>query len=104
MIRGISKTASDNHQNGKGIGMINLKAAIFTIFIALAVSYFLCILAGAMFGWVMYEAWIPLLPGFVWPVTPGGVLIGLAWIIGYGVYFGVLIVYPYNFLRKKLRA
>jgi len=51
--------------------------------------------------YTMYKAWIPLLPGFVWPVTPGGFLVGSLEVIGYSIYFGILIVYPYNYFLKK---
>ena len=80
---------------------INLKATIYTLFTALFISFVLCILAGMTFGWSMYEAWIPLLPGFSWPVTLGGSLVGALWIIGYSIYFGVLIALPYNYFLKR---
>jgi len=80
---------------------LDLKATICTLFTALFASFVLCILAGILFGWTMYKAWIPLLPGFVWPVTPGGFLVGSLWVIGYSIYFGILIVYPYNYFLKK---
>jgi hypothetical protein len=88
----------ENIVNGK----LDLKATVYTLFTALFLSFIVCILAGMLFGWTMHEAWAPLLPGFVWPVTPGGFLIGALWIIGYSIYFGVLIVLPYNkFLKRK---
>lgn len=96
-----SKAARNLGETRTGKGTINLKAAIYTIFITLTVSCVLCILAGLLFGWKMYEAWIPLLPGFIWPVNPLGFLIGLIWIIGYSVYFGILISLPYNFFLKR---
>ena len=80
---------------------LDLKATIYTLFTALFASFILCILVGILFGWTMYEAWIPLLPGFAWPVTPGGFLIGSLWVVGYSFYFGILIVYPYNYFLKK---
>lgn len=92
-----------NH-NGSIQEKIDLKVTIYTIFTVLIVSYILCLLAGNLFGWSMYVAWIPLLPGFVWPVTLGGFLSGLIWIVGYSFYFGALFVFPYNYFLGKRRA
>ena len=80
---------------------LDLKATFWGLFVALYVSFVLCILAGILFGWSMYEAWIPLLPGFNWPVTPGGFLVGSLWILGYSIYFAALFVYPYNYIVRK---
>lgn len=89
-------------QSDGGKSQLDLKAINYALFVTLIVSYILCILAGILSGWTMYEVWVPLLPGFVWPVTLGGFLIGVLWIIGYSFYFGALIVLPYNyFLRKR---
>ena len=93
-----TETKKENVVNSK----LDLKATIYTLFMLLFVSFIVCILAGMLFGWTMYEAWIPLLPGLVWPVTLVGFLVGALWIIGYSIYFGVLIVLPYNnFLKRK---
>ena len=54
------------------LGKLDLKSEIYTILIVLGVSYVLCIIAAWIFGWKMYQAWKPLLPGFVWPVTIDG--------------------------------
>ena len=72
-----------------------------TLFIALAISYVLCILGGLFFDWTMYKVWVPLLPGFTWPVSASGFLIGLLWIVGYSVYVAILLVVPYNFLVQR---
>lgn len=71
-----------------------------TIFIVLVVSYALCIAGDLLFGWTMYQAWAPLLPGFTWPLTAVGFLIGLLWILGYSLYGAALIVFPYNYLAR----
>jgi len=76
----------------------NFRALALTLFIALAISYPLCIAGDLLFGWTMYQAWAPLLPGFSWPLTAGGFLIGLLWLVGYSLYAAALIVLPYNFL------
>jgi hypothetical protein len=72
-----------------------------TLFIALFVSYVSCILACVLFGWQMHEAWAPLLPGFTWPATLTGTLIGLLWIVGYSLYVAALVVFPFNYFVRK---
>ena len=72
-----------------------------TLFVALTVSYLLCIAAGLLFGWTMYQVWLPLLPGFTWPLTAVGFLIGLLWMVGYSLYIAALIVFPYNYLTRR---
>lgn len=83
---------------------LNLRATAITLFIALEVSYILCIVGGLLFSWVMYQAWQPLLPGFTWPLTPGGFIVGLIWLALYSVYVAVLIVLPYNHLTRHITA
>lgn len=77
---------------------INFRALFLTLLIASVVSYLLCIAGDLLFGWRMYQAWAPLLPGFSWPLTTGGFLIGLLWLVGYSLYAAALIALPYNFL------
>ena len=60
---------------------INFRALSISLLIALVVSYLLCIGGDLLFGWTMYQAWQPLLPGFTWPLTVGGFLIGLLWLV-----------------------
>lgn len=79
----------------------NFRAMSITIFIALIVSYVLCIVGDQLFGWTMYQVWMPLLPGFTWPLTVIGFLLGLLWIVGYSLYIAALIVWPYNYLVKR---
>jgi len=83
---------------------INFRAVAFTLLIALVVSYVLCIAGDLLFDWTMYQAWMPLLPGFTWPLTAGGFLAGLLWLVGYSVYGAALLVLPYNyFVRRQMR-
>ena len=83
-------------------GTISFRALTFALFIAFFVSYVLCIAGDAVFGWTMYQSWAPLLPGFSWPVSVGGSLIGVVWLVIYSVYAAALISLPYNyFLRRK---
>ncbi len=76
---------------------LDFGAASVTLFIALTVSYVLCIAGDLIFGWTMYQAWMPLVPGFTWPVTASGFIIGLLWIVGYSLYLAALLVWPYNY-------
>ncbi len=80
---------------------LQFRPLVITLFIALIASYILCIAAGVLFGWTMYEAWAPLLPGFTWPLTVSGFLIGLLWIVGYSLYIAALLVFPYNYLTQR---
>ncbi len=79
----------------------NFRAMSITIFIALIVSYVLCIAGDLLFEWTMYQVWMPLLPGFTWPLTVSGSLLGLLWIVGYSLYIAALIVWPYNYLVQR---
>lgn len=79
----------------------NFRAMSITIFIALIVSYVLCIAGDLLFDWTMYQVWMPLLPGFTWPLTVSGSLLGLLWIVGYSLYIAALIVWPYNYLVQR---
>ena len=83
------------------VALLNFRATIITLLIVLVVSYVLCVAAGLLFGWTMYQAWLPLLPGFVWPVTLKGFLIGLLWVVGYSLYGAALIVWPYNRVVRR---
>jgi len=80
---------------------INFKATVFGILVALIVSYILCILGDLIFGWTMYQAWMPLLPGFTWPLTAGGFLLGLVWLLAYSIYVPIVFVLPYNYIVRR---
>ncbi|MBT39723.1 MAG: hypothetical protein CL938_14400 [Deltaproteobacteria bacterium] len=83
-------------------GLLDLRAMAITFLISLVVSYVLCIAGDILFDWTMYQAWMPLLPGFTWPVTLKGFLIGLFWLVCYSGYGALVIVLPYNhFVRRK---
>ena len=84
---------------------ISFRALTFALLITLVVSYVLCIAGDVLFGWTMYQAWMPILPGFTWPLTLGGFLIGLIWLVGYSIYAATLIPFPYNyFVRRQSEA
>ena len=80
---------------------LNFKATVFGILIALIVSYILCNLGDLIFGWTMYQAWMPLLPGFTWPLTAGGFLLGLLWLLAYSIYVPIVFVLPYNYILRR---
>jgi hypothetical protein len=81
---------------------ISFRALAITLLITLVVSYVLCIAGDLLFGWAMYQIWTPLLPGFTWPLTFEGFLIGLLWLVGYSLYVAALIAFPYNyFIRRR---
>ena len=81
--------------------LLNFRATAITLLIVLVVSYVLCIAAGLLFDWTMYQAWMPLVPGFTWPLTVKGFLVGLLWLVGYSLYGAVLVVLPYNYLVRR---
>ena len=81
--------------------VLNFKATVFGILVALIVSYSVCILGDLIFGWTMYQAWMPLLPGFTWPLTAGGFLLGLLWLLAYSIYVPIVFVLPYNYLLLR---
>lgn len=80
---------------------LNFRAMTIALFIALVVSYIICIIGDLIFGWTMYEVWAPLLPGFTWPLTLSGFSLGLLWLVGYSLYSTVLLVLPYNYLVTR---
>ena len=82
-------------------GRLNFRIVSITFALALVLSYLLCIAAGLLFGWTMYQTWMPLLPGFTWPLTTSGFVIGLLWLVGYGVYGAALLVVPFNYLSRR---
>ena len=82
---------------------INFRELTISVLIALVLSYLLCIAADLIFGWTMYQAWRPLLPGFVWPLTGAGFLIGLLWLVFYSFYVAALLAFPYNYLVARER-
>ncbi len=82
-------------------GRLDFRAISITFVVALTFTYVACIVGDLLLGWTMYEAWMPLLPGFTWPLTAGGFVIGLLWLVGYGVYGAALLVLPYNYLYRR---
>lgn len=83
---------------------LNLKAAMLGTGVALVLSYVLCILGDLLFGWTMYQAWMPLLPGFTWPLTTGRFLLGLLWLLLYSAYVPAIFILPYNYIIRRAEA
>ena len=83
---------------------IDFRAITLSLFVAFVITYIICILGDVLFGWKMYQVWAPLLPGFTWPLTFSGSLIGLLWLVGYSVYASVLVVLPYNYFVSRKSA
>jgi hypothetical protein len=81
--------------------LLSFRITAITFFIALTISYVLCIIGDILLGWTMYQVWAPLLPGFTWPLTNAGFLIGLLWLVGYSLYAAALLVLPYNYLMRR---
>jgi hypothetical protein len=80
---------------------LDFRAFALTLFIAGLVSYILCIVGDLLFDWTMYQIWMPLMPGFTWPLTPSGFLAGLLWLVAYSIYFAALIALPYNLFVQR---
>jgi hypothetical protein len=83
---------------------LDFRAISISLLFALVVSYFLCIVGDLLFGWTMYKSWMPLLPGFEWPLSTGGFAIGLLWLVGYSLYLPAILVLPYNYLVQRSAA
>jgi hypothetical protein len=95
------------HGIGKEFRMkntISFRALALTLFVALAVSYVLCIAGDLLLGWAMHQVWMPLLPGFTWPLSIAGFLIGVVWLVVYSLYFAALIALPYNYLARRKQS
>ena len=80
---------------------LNLRASLLATFALLLISYLVCIGGDLVFGWTMYESWMPLFPGFTWPLSSSGFLIGLIWVAVYSVYVPALFVLPYNYVVSR---
>mgnify|MGYP001770108566 CR=1 FL=1 len=66
-----------------------------------AITYVLCVVYDLLFpGHTMYQAWIRLLPGFVW-LTWWSFLLGLVESFLYGIYFALVFVPLYNFFKTR---
>lgn len=83
---------------------ISFQALVRMLLLAMGVTYVLCIAGDLLFGWTTLKALAPFLPGFTWPLTLRGFLMGLIWIAACSVYSAALIAFPYNFFVKRQRS
>jgi hypothetical protein len=77
---------------------------MLSLLVTLMISYVICIAGDLLFGWTMYQAWMPLLPGFTWPLTAGGFVIGLVWLVLYSIYIPIVFVLPYNYFSRRFEG
>lgn len=85
--------------------LLSHRATLWALLAVLVVSYVLCVAVGLVFDWTIYQARLPLLPGFTWPLTVTGSLVRLLRVVMYNVYEAALIVLPYNaVLRQRAGA
>lgn len=76
-------------------------AAVFkALLVGLVLSYVLCLAGDLIFGWTMYQVWAPLLPGFTWPLTVGGFIVGLIWLVIYAAYIPLVLLLPYKYFVR----
>lgn len=75
---------------------VGMSAGLF-----LAISFVLCVVFGLIFPWAtMYQAWLPLLPGFSW-LSLSSFVIGLAEAFAYGWFIAIVFVPLYNFFSER---
>lgn len=75
---------------------VGMSTAIF-----LAISFGLCVGFGLIFPTMtMYQAWLPLFPGFAW-ISLSSFVIGLVEAFAYGWYFAVVFVPLFNYFSKR---
>lgn len=67
----------------------------------LAIGYVACVAYDLLFAREMYRAWMALLPGFHW-LSLGSFALGLAEVLVYGIFFGLLYAPLYNFFLVKV--
>lgn len=82
---------------------VSVSAAFKALLVGLVATYVVCIAGDLLFGWTMYQVWAPLLPGFTWPLTVGGFLLGLVWLVLYAIYFPIVILVPYNYAVRRAK-
>ena len=80
---------------------VSISAVFTATLVGLVVSYLLCIAGDILFGWTMYQVWAPLLPGFEWPLTVPGFLLGLVWLVAYAAYLPLVFLLPFNYLVRR---
>lgn len=80
---------------------LSFRGTIIGLLVTFVTSYVICIAGDVFLGWTMYQVWMPLLPGFVWPLTFSGFLLGLLWLVGYSIFLPIIFVLPYNYIVRR---
>lgn len=81
---------------------LSIRATVYALVALAAIAYAACALLRPLFAtWPMYDVlfWQMVFPGFSW--TPGGVLLGLAWMVVYAASAGWVFAGVYNFFAKR---
>jgi len=80
---------------------LSIYAVGMSVGIFLAISFILCVGFGLIFPTMtMYQAWLPLLPGFAW-ISMSSFVIGLVEAFAYGWFIAVLFVPLFNYFSER---
>lgn len=86
---------------GVTAGRLSIYAVGMSTGIFLAISFALCVGFGLIFPTMtMYQAWLPLLPGFAW-ISLSSFVIGLVEAFAYGWFIAVLFVPLFNYFSER---
>ncbi|MDF1671156.1 MAG: DUF5676 family membrane protein [Roseovarius sp.] len=92
---------SFNGSMAAGTGRLSVYAVGMSVGIFLAISFILCVGFGLIFPTMtMYQAWLPLLPGFAW-ISLSSFVIGLVETFAYGWFIAVLFVPLFNYFSER---
>ncbi len=82
-------------------GRLSIYAVGMSAGIFLAISFVLCVGFGLIFPTMtMYQAWLPLLPGFDW-ISLSSFFIGLVEAFAYGWFIAILFVPLFNYFAER---
>lgn len=94
----------DHSLNGSmaaATGRLSIYAVGMSVGLFLAISFILCVGFGLIFPTMtMYQAWLPLLPGFAW-ISMSSFVIGLVEAFAYGWFIAVLFVPLFNYFSER---
>lgn len=81
---------------------LKISTVAWSLGIFLVITYVLCVIFGLLVPEEarMYQAWAPLLPGFVW-LDWGSFFLGLVESFLYGPYIAVVFVPVYNYVARR---
>jgi len=92
---------SFNGSMAAATGRLSIYAVGMSVGIFLAISFILCVGFGLIFPTMtMYQAWLPLLPGFAW-ISMSSFVIGLVEAFAYGWFIAVLFVPLFNYFSER---